>query len=94
MNILLGDLSVEKDTKDILDKKLGMRVYLKLLLRMELEFPNPQTKLSEVQCCQISTFINLLGHVMERHTVRLTTFLYTGDGFQLYCCLIFQWSRM
>jgi hypothetical protein len=37
MKILLGDFSVEVGKEDISNKQLGMRVYTKLVMIMELE---------------------------------------------------------
>jgi hypothetical protein len=70
MKILLGDFNVKVGREDFLKRKLGMKVYTKLV-----NFATPKTSESKVRCSHIAVSINILGSLqMGKPTIGLTVF--------------------
>jgi hypothetical protein len=75
MKILL-EFSSKVDTEDIFKPTVGNVSLHKIIIDNGVRILNFATSknLSNVQCSQIITFINIFGHVMERLTIKLTIF--------------------
>jgi hypothetical protein len=74
MKILLGDFSTKLCREDIFKPTVGNESLHEIDNGVRVVNFATCEDLSKVQCSHIITFISLLGHLMERLTIRLTIF--------------------
>jgi hypothetical protein len=68
-NILLGDFNAKVGKDTFSNQQLGMKVYIKLVMIMDL--PHLKISQSKVRCCHVTTSINILGDLqMGKPTIR------------------------
>jgi hypothetical protein len=75
MNILLGGFNFKVGREDIFKPTIGNESLQEINNDNEVRVVNFATSeilLSKVQCSHVVTFINLLGHLMGRLTIKLT----------------------
>jgi hypothetical protein len=61
MKILLEYFSAKVGREDFLNRQLGVKVYMKLLLIVDLTFCHIKKSQSKVRCLNITTFTNITG---------------------------------